>query len=60
MRDLRRYPITLREIQEALEREATKLSKEESVGDVRPLLFSTAAKIIQRLEFTTHKIGLGL
>lgn len=61
MRNLRQYPITLKEIEEALRREADELAKGEiQYGDMRPLLFHTAAKIIHRLDFATHNIGMGM
>ena len=60
MRNLRRYPITIQEIVEALQKQADDIAAEERCGDMRPLLFHTAARIIQRAEFTTYDIGQGL
>ncbi len=56
MRNLKRYPITLREIELALLREAETISTEKKLGDMRPLLFIAAAKIVCRTGFVTHNL----
>ncbi len=56
MRNLKRFPIKTIEIEEALLIEAKKLSEEGHIGDMRPILFRAAARIISRIEFVTYKL----
>ena len=56
MRNLKRYPITLDEIAAALNKEAEAIRAEGKVGDMRPLLFSAAAKIVMRTGFVTYDV----
>ena len=53
MRNLKRYPVTIEEIEDALIKEANIIQAEENVGDMRPLLFSLAAGIVRRTGFVT-------
>lgn len=59
-RNLVEYPITVTEIRDALRKQADEIEKEERIGDLRPLLFRTAANIVMRAEFVTYDIGQGL
>ena len=47
MRDLKRYPVTVPEIEECLLKLSEELAAEELDGDMRPLLLRTAALMIQ-------------
>lgn len=58
MRDLKRYPITLLEMETALIDLANDLAEEESIGDMRPLLLRTAATIISRLAFALQPLEI--
>ena len=59
-RNLAEYPITEEEIRDALRQQADEIEKEMRIGDLRPLLFRTAANIVMRAKFATYDIGLGL
>ena len=56
MRNLKRYPITPDEIETALLKEAKTMQAEERIGDMRPLLFRAAAKIVMRVGFVTYDL----
>lgn len=61
MRNLRKYPITLYEIENCLkdlEEQITKQNEtEENIGDMRPLLLRAARKIVVRTGFVTFDLG---
>jgi hypothetical protein len=56
MRNLKAYPITLDEIEQCLLCLADELSKDESIGDMRPLLLRTAAEIIGKCTVAAEAI----
>ncbi len=56
MRDLSRYPVTLEEIEAALLAQAKAIEAEESVGDMRPILFRAAAQIVLRTGFVIEAL----
>lgn len=51
MRNLKQYPVTIDEIQKALNEQADELLKLENIGDMRPYLLRLAARIIGRAAF---------
>ena len=62
MRNLEEYPISVEEIVQTLRKQAAMLEniKPQRVGDMRPLLYRTAARIVERASYVTHDIGKGL
>lgn len=58
MRDLRRHPVTLVEIRDCLMQLCEDISREQSPGDMRPLLLSMAADIMMRAGFTVHGVKI--
>jgi hypothetical protein len=50
MRNLIEYPITPEEIQERLLELANDITKEERIGDIRPLILKTAAEVVKASE----------
>lgn len=58
MRNLAEYPITVGEIKECLEKLADDLAYEKTglIGDTRPLLLRTAAKIVFRTGFAANAL----
>jgi len=49
MRNLNEYPVTYMEIETALIEQADRLDAEGLIGDMRPLLFRTAARMVCNL-----------
>ncbi len=60
MRNFKRFPITNVEICTALRKQAEEIAKEERIGDMRPILFRTAAKMIERMDFVTWRLEDGM
>lgn len=62
MRNLRRWPITLVEIEDCLLQLADEIgekdAEEQRFGDMRPLLLRAAAKIVKRTGFVTYDLGM--
>jgi hypothetical protein len=56
MRNLKAYPITLDEIEQCLLCLAEELSKDELVGDMRPLLLQKAAEIVGKCAVAAEAI----
>jgi hypothetical protein len=56
MRNLKAYPITLDEIEQCLLCFAEELSKDELIGDMRPLLLQTAAEIVGKCAVAAEAI----
>lgn len=59
MRNLRKYPVTSREIEDCLENLADELSTGDDLrcGDMRPMLLKIAAKIVRRSAFTQEALN---
>ena len=62
MRNLRRYPITIHEIVECLEKLAEEINPpgpDMAIGDMRPLLLKEAARIVLRTGFAVSDVWTG-
>ncbi len=57
MRNLKEHPVTIVEIEEALLKEADRIQLEDTIGDMRPLLFRSAANVVRRAGFLTHDLS---
>lgn len=56
MRDLRRYPVTIGEIEACLLQLSDEINSQELIGDMRPILLRTAAKIVCRSGFVMNAL----
>lgn len=56
VRNLKRYPITLIEIENCLNKLADDFAAEQRMGDMRPLLLKAASKIVKRTGFVTFEL----
>lgn len=59
MRNLITYPVTKAEIDECLNTLANELSREERIGDIRPLLLRLASVLIHDSTLDIANIGTG-
>lgn len=59
MRNLKQYPITVKEITDCLITFHDEINKQEACGDMRPILLEAAINIITRAGFVMHDTKLG-